>query len=30
LGVTEGMASKGKEKRERVWQIDALGLFLHP
>jgi hypothetical protein len=30
LGVTEGMASKGKEKRKRVWQIDALGLFPSP
>jgi hypothetical protein len=30
LGVTEGRASKGKEKRKRVWQIDALGLFPSP
>jgi hypothetical protein len=30
LGVTEGVASKGKEGGERAWQIDALRLFHHP
>jgi hypothetical protein len=25
LGVTEGVASKGKERGARAWQIDALG-----